>query len=146
MPIEYVSGGTKDLLANAHEVQALVHDCTTNGEMDVEFRLRFRAMREEVEYLARANSSRFDLGELVLWKGQGKPWIFTLATRTACYSRGTFSYEAAETALARVREQADAEGVTSMAVAPISYDATQMRPILERIFADWPGRLVVYGI
>ena len=58
------------------------------------------------------------------------------------------SYEAIEEALAKMRELADAEGIRSIAMPRIcvgygGLSWRKVRAIVERVFGDWPGRLVV---
>ena len=74
--------------------------------------------------------------------------MFNLGTQEG-YWRARASYEAIEAALRRMREQADAEGITSIAIPRIGVGYgglswKKVRAIVEAVFADWPGTLVVY--
>src|SRR5206468_6455397 len=91
---------------------------------------------------------RFHLGDCWLWKDDEQPWVFNLGTQEG-YWRARASYEAIESALRRMREQADAEGVTSIAAPRIGVGYgglswKKVRAIVEAVFADWAGTLVVY--
>src|SRR5262249_32980567 len=90
----------------------------------------------------------FNLGDAWLWKAEGKPWVFNLGTQEGVW-RARASYEAVEAALKSMREQADREGVTSVAIPRIGVGYgglswQKVRAIVERVFADWLGNLVVY--
>ena len=59
------------------------------------------------------------------------------------------SYEAVEESLRRMREQADAEGVGRIAIPRVGVGHgglswRKVRAIVETVFGDWPGTLVVY--
>jgi O-acetyl-ADP-ribose deacetylase (regulator of RNase III) len=149
MPIDFVSG---DLFANAHAVQAFAHGCNCQGSMGagiaVGFRERYPDMYERYRALCKAKPREFNLGDVFLWKAEGQPWVFNLGTQEGVW-RARASYEAIETALTRMRELADAEGITSIAIPRlgVGYGGLswkKVRAIVERVFADWSGRLVVY--
>lgn len=149
MPVEFVAG---DLFANAHGVQAFAHGCNCQGSMGAGiatgFRDRYPEMYARYREMCKATPRQFNLGDAWLWKAEGRPWVFNLGTQEGVW-RARASYEAIEQALARMREQADAEGVSSIAVPRIGVGYgglswKKVRAIFERVFADWPGRLVVY--
>lgn len=149
MPIEFVAG---DLFANAHSVLAFAHGCNCQGSMGAGiatgFRDRYPAMYEQYRARCKANPRQFNLGDVWLWKADDQPWVFNLGTQEGVW-RARASYEAIETALGRMREQADANRVTSIAIPRIGVGYgglswKKVRAIVERVFADWPGRLVVY--
>jgi O-acetyl-ADP-ribose deacetylase (regulator of RNase III) len=149
MPIEFVAG---DLFANAHGAQAFAHGCNCQGSMGagiaVGFRTRYPEMYEQYRARCKAKPREFNLGDVWLWKADEGPWVFNLGTQEAVW-RARASYEAIETALGRMRALADAEGVTSIAIPRlgVGYGGLswkKVRAIIERVFADWPGRLVVY--
>lgn len=149
MPIRFVSG---DLFDNAHNVQAFGHGCNCQGSMGAgvakTFRARYPAMYEEYRSRCKAQPRLFNLGDCWLWKGEGKPWVFNLGTQEG-YWRARASYEAIEQALRKMREQADVEGITSIAVPRIGVGYgglswKKVRAIVEAVFADWSGTLVVY--
>ena len=78
----------------------------------------------------------------------GRPWVFNLGTQEG-YWHARASYEAIEDALRRMRELADAEGVESIAIPRIGVGYgglswKKVRAIIEPVFGDWPGTLVVY--
>jgi O-acetyl-ADP-ribose deacetylase (regulator of RNase III) len=98
--------------------------------------------------LCKAEPRALNPGDVFLWKTEGKPWVFNLATQEG-YWRSRATYEAVEAALRRMRELADAEGVTSVAMprVGVGYGGLswrKVRAVIERVFDDWPGRLVVY--
>lgn len=149
MPIEFVAG---DLFANAHAVQAFAHGCNCEGSMGagiaVGFRQRYPEMYEQYRALCKAQPREFNLGEVWLWKADEQPWVFNLGTQERVW-RARASYEAIETALERMRALADAETVTSIAIPRIGVGYgglswKKVRAIVERVFASWSGRLVVY--
>ena len=105
-------------------------------------------MYEEYRRRCKAEPRRFNLGDCWLWKADDQPWVFNLGTQEG-YWRARASYEAIEAALRRMREQADAEGITSIAIPRIGVGYgglswKKVRAIVEAVFADWPGTLVVY--
>jgi O-acetyl-ADP-ribose deacetylase (regulator of RNase III) len=149
MPIEFVAG---DLFSNTHQVQAFAHGCNCQGSMGagiaVGIRERYPAMFEQYRARCKATPREFNLGDVWLWKADDQPWVFNLGTQEAVW-RARASYEAIETALTKMREMADAERITSIALPRIGVgygglSSKKVRVIVERVFADWPGRLVVY--
>jgi O-acetyl-ADP-ribose deacetylase (regulator of RNase III) len=149
MPIEFVSG---DLFANTHNVEAFAHGCNCQGSMGAGvakgFRERYPEMYEQFRGRCKADPRRFNLGDAWLWKEEGKTAVFNLGTQERFW-HARASYEAVEQALTAMREQADAEGITSIAIPRIGVGYgglswKKVRVIVERVFADWPGRLVVY--
>jgi len=65
------------------------------------------------------------------------------------YWRSRASYEAIETALKEMRGQADSEGITCIAMPRIGVGYgglswKKVRAIVEAVFGDWRGTLVVY--
>lgn len=148
-PIEYVTG---DLFANAHAVEAFAHGCNCQGSMGagiaVGFRERYPTMYEQYRARCKAKPREFNLGDVWLWKALRKPWVFNLGTQEGVW-RSRASYEAIEIALGRMRELADKEGIKSIAIPRIGVGYgglswKKVRVIVERVFADWRGRLVVY--
>ena len=105
-------------------------------------------MYEEYRSRCKAEPRRFNLGDCWLWKAPGQPWVFNLGTQEG-YWRSRASYEAIEAARRRMREQADAEGITSIAMPSIGVGYgglswRKVRAIIEAAFEDWSGTLVVY--
>ena len=149
MPIEFVAG---DLFANIHAAQAFAHGCNCQGTMGagiaVGFRDRYPAMYEQYRTKCKAKPRQFDLGDVWLWKADGQPWVFNLGTQEKVWhARAT--YEAIEQSLNKMRELADVEGVSSIAIPRIGVGYgglswKKVRVIVERVFSHWPGRLIVY--
>lgn len=149
MPIEFVAG---DLFANAHQVEAFAHGCNCQGSMGAGiakgFRERYPEMFEQYRARCKANPRQFNLGDAWLWKAEGQPAVFNLGTQERFW-HARASYEAVEEALVKMREQADAEGIHSIAIPRIGVGYgglswRKVKAIVERVFGEWPGRLVVY--
>src|SRR4051812_15893201 len=108
----------------------------------------YPAMYEEYRRRCKAEPRQFNLGECWLWKADDRPWVFNLGTQEG-YWRARGRYEALEGALRRMREQADAERITSIAIPRIGVGYgglswKKVRAIVEAVFDDWDGTLVVY--
>jgi O-acetyl-ADP-ribose deacetylase (regulator of RNase III) len=150
MPVEYVSG---DLFANRVGAQALAHGCNCQGSMGagiaVGFRERYPAMFEEYRRRCKVKPREFNPGDVFLYKArEGKPWVFNLATQEG-YWRSRATYEAVEQALRRMRELADLEGITSVAMPRIGAGMgglswRRVRDLIERVLGDWTGTAYVY--
>jgi O-acetyl-ADP-ribose deacetylase (regulator of RNase III) len=150
MPITYVEG---DLFANAHRAAALAHGCNCQGSMGagiaVGFRQRYPEMYEQYRAMCKATPRAFEPGDCFLFKADaGRPWVFNLATQEN-YWRDRATYEAVEASLTRMRETADAEGVTSIALPRVGAGKgglswRKVKAVIERVFAGWPGTLFVY--
>jgi O-acetyl-ADP-ribose deacetylase (regulator of RNase III) len=149
MAIEWVSG---DLFANKYGVAAFAHGCNCQGSMGAGiaklFKEHYPAMFEEYRRRCKAEPRQFNLGDSFLWTAEEQPHVFNLGTQEQ-YGRGRASYEAIEEALKKMREQADAAGIRTIAIPRIGVGYGKLswkkvRPIIERIFADWPGTLYVY--
>ena len=114
----------------------------------VGFRERYPDMYQEYRRRCKAQPRLFNPGDCLLWKAEGKPWVFNLATQEDTW-RHRATYEAVEQALKAMRAQADAEGVTSIAMPRIGagyggLSWRKVRAVIDRVFADWPGTLYVY--
>jgi O-acetyl-ADP-ribose deacetylase (regulator of RNase III) len=149
MPIQFVSG---DLFANEYQAQALAHGCNCQGSMGagiaVGFRERYPAMYAEYRRRCKAAPRQFNPGDVFLWKADDQPWVFNLATQED-YWRSRATYDTIERVLQAMRAQADAEGIQSIAMPRIGagyggLSWKKVRPLIERVFADWPGTLSVY--
>lgn len=149
MPIRWVSG---DLFANAYKVVAFAHGCNCQGSMGAGiakgFRERYPAMFEAYRARCKAEPRQFNLGDAWLWKDERRPWVFNLGTQEGFW-RARASYDAVEIALRRMRELADTEEIASIAVPRIGVGYgglswKKVRAIVERVFGDWEGTLVVY--
>src|SRR5262249_5069919 len=96
----------------------------------------------------KSSPRRFNPGDCFLYKVEGRPWVFNLATQED-YWRSRATYEAIEASLTRMRKQADAEGVTSVALPRVGagkggLSGKKVRTVIERVFADWAETLIVY--
>lgn len=149
MSIRWVRG---DLFGNAYKAQAFAHGCNCQGSMGAGvakgFRQRYPKMYEEYRSRCKTEPRQFNLGDAWLWKDERRPWVFNLGTQEG-YWHARASYEAIEQALKRMRALAEAEGVKSIAMPRIGVGYgglswKKVRPIIERVFADWPFALVVY--
>ena len=149
MPIRFVSG---DLFENEHHAQAFAHGCNCQGSMGAGvakgIRARYPEMYEEYRRRCKAEPRLFNLGDCWLWKSEDLPWVFNLGTQEGFW-RSRASYEAIETSLREMRRQADEEGITSIAIPRIGVGYgglswKKVRAIVEAVFGDWPGTLVVY--
>jgi O-acetyl-ADP-ribose deacetylase (regulator of RNase III) len=114
----------------------------------VGFRERYPAMFEQYRARCKAAPREFNLGDVWLWKADDLPWVFNLGTQEGVW-RARASYDAIEQALGRMRELADAERIASIAIPRIGVGYgglswKKVRAIVERVFGDWQGRLVVY--
>ena len=98
MPVEFISG---DLFANSLNVQAFAHGCNCQGSMGAGiakgFRQRYAEMYEQYRARCKANPRQFNLGDVWLWKEQGKPYVFNLGTQERFW-HARASYEAIEPA------------------------------------------------
>lgn len=149
MPIEFIAG---DLFANVRAAQAFAHGCNCQGSMGagiaVGFRERYPEMFEQYRARCKATPRQFNLGDVWLYKVDGKPWVFNLGTQEGVW-RARASYEAIEQSLTTMRSLANSERVTSIAIPRIGVGYgglswKKVRAIVERVFADWPGRMIVY--
>src|SRR6516165_4247416 len=119
MPIQFVAG---DLFDSDCEAGALAHGCNCQGSMGAgvakTFRSRYPVMYEEYRKRCKAQPKQFNLGDCWLWKADDQPWVFNLGTQER-YWRGRASYEAIETALRSMRQQAEADGLSTIAMPRI---------------------------
>lgn len=149
MPIHYVAG---DLFVNTYTAQAFAHGCNCQGSMGAgiakEFKARYPEMFEEYRRRCKADPKLFNLGDVFLWKETEKPWVFNLGTQEA-YWHARASYEAIEEALRKMRKLAEEENLQRIAMPQIGtgyggLSWKKVRTIIEKIFSDWYGRLIVY--
>src|SRR5262249_3688742 len=147
MPIRFISG---DLFDKAHHAQAFAHGCNCQGSMGAgiakTFRARYRQMYEEYRRRCKAEPRQVNLGDCWLWRSDDQPWVFNLGTQER-YWRSRASYEAIETALREMSRQADAEGITRIAMPRIGVGDgglswKKVRAIIEAVLGDWDGTLV----
>jgi O-acetyl-ADP-ribose deacetylase (regulator of RNase III) len=149
MPIRFVSG---DLFENQHDARAFAHGCNCQGSMGAgiakTFRARYPEMYEEHRRRCKAEPRLFNLGDCWLWKADDQPWVFNLGTQEGFW-RSRASYEAIETSLRAMRVQADTQGLTSIAIPRIGVGYgglswKKVRAIVEAVFGDWAGTLILY--
>lgn len=149
MPIDYVSG---DLFENRFNVEAFAHGCNCQGSMGAGiaegFREAYPEMYAECRRRCKAEPRQFNLGDSFLWQEDGKPWVFNLGTQEQ-YWHGRASYEAIEAALDKMKQQADELEIRTIAVPwiGVGYGGLswkKVRVIIDRVFSDWAGTLVVY--
>jgi O-acetyl-ADP-ribose deacetylase (regulator of RNase III) len=149
MPIQLVAG---DLFANRFGARALAHGCNCQGSMGAGiargFRDRYPRRYEEYHRRCKAQPRQFNLGDAWLWKADDRPWVFNLGTQEGTW-QARASYPAIEAALTSMRQQADREGVTSIAIPRIGagyggLSWKKVRDVVEQVFVDWTGTLYVY--
>ncbi len=149
MPIEYVSG---DLFVNRFDVVAFAQGCNCKGSMGagiaVGFRERYPAMYEEYRRRCKADPREFNVGDVFLWLEKGQIAVFNLGTQED-YWRSRATYPGVEKCLTTMRDAATEHGIDSLAMPRIGagyggLSWKKVRAIVDRIYADWPGRLIVY--
>lgn len=149
MPVEYISG---DLFANRFNAKALAHGCNCQGSMGagiaVGFKQRYPAMYEEYRRRCKAKPREFNPGDVFLWKEEGKPWVFNLATQED-YWRSRATYENIERCLSNMKHIADEEGILSIAIPRIGagyggLSWKKVKAIIDQVFQSWSGTLYVY--
>lgn len=147
MSVEFVRG---DLFINRVGAGALGHGCNCAGSMGagiaVGFKERYPAMFEEYRR-CKATPPEFGLGDVFLWREDGRPAVFNLGTQPRP-GRGA-TYAVVEQVLREMRAVADREAVTTIAVPRIAagfggLSWKKVRTIVEAVFADWAGTLFVY--
>jgi O-acetyl-ADP-ribose deacetylase (regulator of RNase III) len=149
MPIHSITG---DLFVNRFGVQALAQGCNCQGSMGagiaVGFKERYPAMFEEYHRRCKAKPREFNVGDVFLWREDGKPAVFNLGTQeNYWHSRAT--YEGIEQCLVNMRQAADNTQIHSIALPRIGagyggLSWKKVRAIIEHVFADWPGDLYIY--
>lgn len=151
MSIKFVSG---DLFVNRFNAQAFAHGCNCQGSMGAgiakSFKEHYPAMYEEYRRRCKTEPREFNLGDSFLWQEQekDKPWVFNLGTQEH-YWRARASYEAIETALQHMRQQAEEHELKTVAIPQIStgyggLSWNKVRAIIQEVFKDWSGTLYVY--
>lgn len=82
MSIEFVTG---DLFANRVNASAFAHGCNCAGSMGtgiaVGFKEPYPTMFEEFRRRCKAKPTEFGLGEVFLWREEGRPAVFNLGTQ-----------------------------------------------------------------
>lgn len=119
MPIQYVAG---DLLLNRVDAEALAHGCNCAGSMGagvaVGFKERYPLMFEEYRRRCKSKPPLFTLGDVFLWREDGKPAVFNLVTQPRP-GRGA-TYPVVEASLANLRVAADEAEIRSIAMPRIA--------------------------
>ena len=148
MPIEFVTG---DLFVNRSGADALAHGCNCAGSMGagiaVGFKERYPAMFLEFHRRCKAKPPEFGLGDVFLWREDGRPAVFNLGTQPRP-GRGA-TYPVVGAVLSALRAAADAEGIRSLAMPRIAagyggLSGKKVKAQIEAAFAGWPGMLYVY--
>jgi O-acetyl-ADP-ribose deacetylase (regulator of RNase III) len=149
MPIKFISG---DLFVNRFEAQAFGHGCNCQGSMGAgiakQFKELYPDMYEEYRRRCKAEPREFNLGDCFLWQTTDKPWVFNLGTQEH-YWRARASYEAIQSALEKMKQQANEYDIRTIAIPQIGtgyggLSWNKVRAIIEQVFGDWPGTLIVY--
>ena len=148
MPIEFMTG---DLFVNRVNAEAFAHGCNCAGSMGagiaVGFKDRYPAMFEEFRRRCKSTPPEFALGDVFLWREDGKPTVFNLGTQPRP-GRGA-TYSVLEAALKALRVAADDAGIRSVAMPRIAagyglLSWKKVRALIEGAFANWSGMLYVY--
>jgi len=120
MSIKYISG---DIFVNRYNAEALAHGCNCKGAMGAgiakSVRESYPDMYQEYRRLCKSRPRQFNPGDSFLWKEEGKPHVFNLATQKD-YWHNRATCEAIEKALETMKHQADEQGIKSIAMPRIS--------------------------
>lgn len=114
----------------------------------VQFRKRYPAMFAEYRQRCKAVPRRFNPGDVFLWRDDGPPMVFNLATQDG-FRRGDADIEAVERSLAEMRRIADHDGILSIGMPRIGaglggLEWADVRAVIDRVFGDWTGELTVF--
>lgn len=146
MTVHAVSG---DLFVNHINAAALAHGCNIRGTMraglPAEFKRRYPAMVRP--YLEVCRAGTFNLGDSFYWHDAERPDVFALAITVEPGSPASLA--SLESALRAMRQQAEAEGILSIAAPRIGAGHGQLhwpdvRAAVDAVFAPWPGMLYLY--
>lgn len=74
-------------------------------------------MYEEYSRYSKAKPRQFNLGNILLWKKQGKPWVFNLGTQQLPGAHATCA--GIEMTLESMKGLADSEGIKTLAIPQI---------------------------
>jgi O-acetyl-ADP-ribose deacetylase (regulator of RNase III) len=149
MPITTVSG---DIFMNRRNAQAIAHGCNCQGSMGAGvakgLRERYPEMFAEYRRMCKAEPRAFNLGDAWMWRAPGGLVIFNLGTQERFW-HARASYEAIETAFRNMKQQADTNGIGSIAIPRIGtgyggLSWKKVRAIVEKVFGGWGGTLYVY--
>ncbi len=148
MSIKYVSG---EIFLNQYNAQAFAHGCNCQGVMGAGIALRFKedypAMYVEYRRRCKARPRQFNLGDAFLWKEESKPHVFNLATQELPGPHAT--YQAIETSMISMMNQAEVEHITSIAIPKVGsmlggLEWPKVRAVVAKVFSVWTGTLHVY--
>lgn len=149
MLINYVAG---DMFDETARNRAFAIDCNVEGVMNtvmgIAFRSRFPQMYAEYVRRCEAKPAELALGQVFTWKTPDGITIFNLAIHTSRFY--TMAHvNVMEQAYREMRKQADAEGILQIAMPSIgggmgNLNWDRSRKTLERAFAKWQGKLLVY--
>ena len=148
MAIEWISG---DLFVNRVKAEAFAHGCNCKGSMGagiaVGFLERYPDMYEEYRRRCKSEPSEFQLGDCFYWPSTDQPSVFNLGTQTNLGGKASLS--GIESALTRMKEQADTKKIKTIAIPRIGagyghLSWEKVKAIVIKIFEDWKGTLYVY--
>jgi len=113
-----------------------------------EFKRRYPEMFDAYRALCKADPRQFNPGDCFFWRSTDQPSVFNLATQED-YWRSRATYDAIRAALMLMRNQAEAEHITSIAMPRIGagyggLSWKKVRTIIDEVFGDWSGMLYVY--
>lgn len=149
MLINYVAG---DLFANENKAKAFAIDCNIEGvmntQMGIAFRNRYPQMYQEYVQLCQAEPRQFRLGHVFTWHAPDGMIVYNLAIHSSQFY-SIAGVNVLDQAFREMRKQADAEGVTAIAMPSVgggmgNLNWTRARKSLERAFNKWNGKLYVY--
>ncbi len=119
MPIEFVTG---DLFKNRFNAEAFAQGCNCKGSMGAGIAVGFKdcypEMFEAYRRRCKATPREFNPGDVFFWREEGQPGVFNLATQED-YWRSRATYPVIEETLAKMRAEADAAGITRIAMPRI---------------------------
>lgn len=150
MTVQYMTG---DLFA-IPDMQVLAHGCNCAGVMGAgiarSFRTRYPAMYLVYQRKCRASVTPLSLGDAWVWRDAALPWVANLATQVRPGSRAIPA--AIRTSLHALRQQCETSAITRIAMPHIGCGLgglrwEQVQPIVEDVWHDWAGTLIVvaYG-
>jgi hypothetical protein len=143
MAVEDVKG---DFFENSFNAQAFVQGCSDRVTVGMakEFRRRYPEMYAEFRQRVSAGTPAFHLGDTWYCKADGEPSVFNLVLQQGDSFATT---DMLKRALRRVREEADAAGITALALprlCPGWLFWKDVRRVIEDAFHDWRGVVYVY--
>lgn len=146
MTVHVVSG---DLFVNHVNAAAFAYGCNIRGTMRAgvaaEIKGRYPAMVEA--YLEACRAGTFTVGDSFYWQDPDQPDVFTLAIQVEPGSPASLA--SLESALREMRQQAESQGVLSIAAPGIGAGHGQLnwpdvRATVDAVFDSWPGDFYLY--